>query len=196
LRFNVLASDAGNFDVLSADGIVKNHSVEPGMPNLPVFSELITLPIGAEIQVTVLSYDEEYFNLNELGLDKIAPIQASYFKNTNPEDVVFAYNEAVYNTDQWIEPEIVKTEVHGMMRGLNIAQVVVNPFRYNPKTNELLVLKNIRLNLEFVGGDIEMTQSKSQAQYSPQFGAMYQGILNYQAPQNKDTYTNFPIKYS
>jgi PKD repeat protein len=195
LRFNVLASDAGNFDVLSADGIVKNHSVEPGMPNLPVFSELITLPIGAEIQVTVLSYDEEYFNLNELGLDKIAPIQASYFKNTNPEDVVFAYNEAVYNTDQWIEPEIVKTEVHGMMRGLNIAQVVVNPFRYNPKTNELLVLKNIRLNLEFVGGDIEMTQSKSQAQYSPQFGAMYQGILNYQAPQNKDTYTNFPIKY-
>ncbi|MEA1873681.1 MAG: C25 family cysteine peptidase, partial [Bacteroidota bacterium] len=195
LQFNTILTDEGEFENLNIGTLQKDYSINPGSPDLPVYAELIEIPYGSEIVATVIDYDETIYDLNELGLQKIQPFQPSYSKSTDPESIQFEYNAALYSTDSWIEPEIVSTSYQGVMRGVPIGQVVVRPFRYNPATNELSVLSNIKLDISFENADLGLTMDQKSKYYSPQFGGVYNMLLNYQPPANKDTFTDYPIKY-
>ncbi|MDA3911865.1 MAG: C25 family cysteine peptidase [Bacteroidales bacterium] len=195
LKFETMLTDVGEFEGLYAGSLQKDHGISPGAPDLPVYAGLLEVPYGAEIVATVIDYDETIYNLNELGLQKIAPSQPSLSKSTDPESVQFEYDAALYGTDSWIEPEIVSTSYQGVMRGVPIGQVVVRPFRYNPATNELSVLSNIKLDISFEGADLGLTLDQKNKYYSPQFSSVYNMLLNYQPPANKDSFTSYPIKY-
>jgi len=195
LEFSSRNTEAGTFSELQPEGYHKNLSGTPGEPSLPVHTRLIEVPHDAELVVTVTDYDETIYDLNTYGLDKIAPLQPSYSKSTDPENVEFHYNETLYNADAWIDPEIATASINGVMRGVNIGQITINPFQYNPGTNELVVLNNIKIDISFEGGDQVKTQNLKEKYYSPQFGGAYSMLLNYQPPASKDTFTEYPIKY-
>jgi len=195
LNFKTMLTDEGEFEVLNLDKLQKDHGINPGAPDLPVYAELIEVPYGAEIVATVIDYDETIYNLDDLGLQKISPAQPSHSKSTDPESVQFQYDAALYSTNSWIEPEIVSASYQGVMRGVPIGQVVVRPFRYNPATNELSVLSNIKLDISFEGADLMLSQDQKSKYYSPQFSGVYNMLLNYQPPANKDSFTDYPIKY-
>jgi PKD repeat protein len=195
LNFRTMLTDEGEFEGLNLDNLQKDHGISPGAPDLPVYAELLEVPYGAEIVATVIDYDETIYNLNDLGLQKISPAQPSLSKSTDPESVQFEYDAALYSTDSWIEPEIVSTSYQGVMRGVPIGQVVVRPFRYNPATNELSVLSNIKLDISFENADLGLTMDQKSKYYSPQFSGVYNMLLNYEPPANKDTFTDYPIKY-
>ncbi|MFP4664656.1 MAG: C25 family cysteine peptidase, partial [Bacteroidales bacterium] len=187
--------ELGDFTQIELKSYQKNLSGTPGTPNLPVHSRMIEIPHGAEIVVTVVDYDEQVYDLDDFGMDKIAPLQPSYAKNTDPEDIIYHYDTTLYSSDQWIDPEIVTASLNGVMRGVNTGQITINPFRYNPGTNELAVLNNIKIDISFEGGNQSITENKKQQYYSPQFSPAYSMLLNYQEPANKDSFTSYPIKY-
>ncbi|MGC9331935.1 MAG: C25 family cysteine peptidase, partial [Bacteroidales bacterium] len=188
-------TETGNFSELVLENYIKNLSGTPGTPSLPVHTRLIEVPHGAEIVVTVTDFDETIYDLNNYGLNKITPLQPSYSKNADPETIVFHYDQELYNSDTWIEPEIATASINGVMRGVNIGQITINPFRYNPGTNQLAVLNNIKIDISFEGGDLVQTNNQKEKYYSPQFSPIYNMLLNYDAPASKDTFTAYPIKY-
>ncbi|MEA3446980.1 MAG: C25 family peptidase propeptide domain-containing protein, partial [Bacteroidota bacterium] len=159
-------TEAGNFISLEIKGYSKNFSQDPGYPHLPVYTGLIEVPHGANVVVTVTDYDEETINLDALGYDKIAPVQPSYSKSTDPEDIVYHYNEAVYNSDTWIEPEMAKATYQGIMRGVGIGNIQICPFKYNPATNQLIVLNNMKIDISFENADAALTSAQKNAKYS------------------------------
>ncbi|MGM0650634.1 MAG: C25 family cysteine peptidase, partial [Bacteroidota bacterium] len=195
LQFKNRDTEAGIFSGINVEGYQKNLAATPGTPDLPVHTRLIEVPHGAEIVVTVTDYDETIYDLNMYGLDKIAPVQPSYSKSTDPESVEFHYDQGLYNSDTWIEPEIATASINGVMRGVNIGQITINPFRYNPGTNQLAVLNNIKIDISFEGGDLAQTNNQKEKYYSPQFSPAYSMLLNYEHPASKDSFTEYPIKY-
>jgi hypothetical protein len=195
LQFNSLSTEAGAFDALSIEAFRKDHSLAPGTPDLPVYTQLIEVPHGADIVVSVIDYDEVIYDLDDFGLEKLPPVQQSYTKSSDPESRTFDYDADLYSSDQWIEPDIVRSEFIGIMRGVGMGQLVISPFRYNPGTNELAVLNNIKLDVSFENADLVTTQTKKENLYAPQFHQAYKHLLNYHAPATKDVITQYPIKY-
>ena len=145
---------------------------DAGMPNLPAISRFVAIPQGAEVSVSIKSMETETFqNIN------IAPalrIQAI------PEEPVMEYvkNEKVYTTDDFYPPNPVQTSEIINLRGVNVIMVAITPFQFNPITKELIVINNIELDIEYVGGSKTYHDPKYR---SPWFDPILKNaLLNYE----------------
>ena len=122
---------------------------EAGAPDMPSFSTFVAIPNGATATLSIKSSQKEF--LHDIDLTP-APIPQL---DNDDSPAVYEKNPAIYNTDAFYPAtpyRIVKTlEV----RGMNIVQVGVMPFQYNPVTKELIVYKEMDLQVDYEGGSGE-----------------------------------------
>lgn len=173
-----------------ADGYITNN--QTGMPQLPVIVKMIEVPMGAEIVSKVSVNSEQVVNLNEIGSAyKIVPCQPSVFKNQRKEDIKFV-KDKIYEEGGFFSPEVLTIEEAGIMRGIRLAKVIVNPFAYDIDDNALTIRNDISVELSFRNADSRSTEIKN-SKYSPAFAAMYNNIWNYK--QTRNAAMHYPIKY-
>ena len=104
-----VSTRAGVYDRLSIEGF--GYSGRIGEPQLPVFSKLIAIPLGAQVQI-------EFFNRNQLTLNKseaqlknlLIPAQASVSKSENPELIPFVKKAELYSMNAFTGGELFKVE--------------------------------------------------------------------------------------
>lgn len=136
-----------------------SKSNEIGKPEIPVYNKLIEVPIGATVKMNVLSYDEEFISLSDLGVSAlIKPAQPSERKDSH-SPATFQYDRQVYMKKGYVNEEITRFEDEGVMRSCRIGQIIVEPIQYNPTENKLRVLNNIIVEVEFVGSDDNKTRT-------------------------------------
>lgn len=115
---------------------------EEGSPDLPFISKNILIPNGAQATVNIISTDQETIN----GVD-IAPASKIPF---DTEENIFAQKGQQYQVNANYPSEniqISQTEI----RGMQYVQLAITPFQFNPVSNELLVNKNIKFEIELNG---------------------------------------------
>ena len=167
-----------------------------GNPELPVLTKLIEIPLNCDIQISIISYDEQIINLNEYGAQlPLVPNQASLFKNQDPKDVPFEKNEAIYSDLEYYSTDLIKIDLLSKMRGIQVAQLTVSPFSYDIETNVLTVKNNIEVEVSFKNSDLVKTTELKTSKYSPAFEAAYHRLWNYKEPAQKDALSQYPIKY-
>lgn len=161
--------DQGSFATIDIEGYV-NGPWEKGFPQLPVLSMMIEVPQKAGVQVHVEDSEETVVSLKELasGLS-LAPQQPHRSKRISTEPVSFFYDEALYSTDHWIQPERAKIEILGTMRSTRLARLTLCPFRYNPVTNQLGVTHRMTVTVTFDQGDMALTRTIKKKYQSPDF---------------------------
>ncbi|MCL2167935.1 MAG: C25 family cysteine peptidase [Lentimicrobiaceae bacterium] len=145
---------------------------DEGMPNLPRMSKFIAVPKGAELRVSINSMETETFQ--NINLAPALRIQAI------PEDPVIDYvkDERVYTTNEYYPQNPVEISEVTTLRGVNTVVLGITPFQYNPVTKELIVINNIDLNIEYIGGTREYDDPKYR---SPWFDPILKNaILNYE----------------
>jgi len=116
---------------------------EPGLPVLPVTSELITLPPGADPQVYIESIQESAVPLPEqLALGRI------------PEGIIKSPDGEVIGGDYvsplaavTFSPNPIEIEHLGVMRGVNLASVKFYPVR--PVGDELRITRFLQARIDF-----------------------------------------------
>ncbi len=196
LKFTQQQTKGGDFFSFTSNYLARTYDV--GKPMLPAFSRLIEVPQGADVQVTVVSYDEEIIDLNKAGITKkIAPAQPSLRKDIDPKDAPFYYNEATYSTNAFYAPDkIAFYEYEGQMRATRLGRIQINPFAYNPVTNQLKVYNNIVIKVTFVHPDWQAT-SQIKAKYSsPYFTDGSDVVLNPgMIPTPKALTQSVPVTY-
>ncbi len=166
---------------------------EIGAPKLPSANELIEIPFGAEISVRALHYEVLEYKLSDHGIrNLIMPVQPSLSKSQNPEDVKFAYNEKKYL--QTYRTELVNVEILGVMRGVRLARLTVNPINYDAARGTIEVYNNIEVEVTFNGSDEYLTEQKRILTYSPYFEAIYKNIINHRDYDDHPDLTTYPIK--
>ncbi|MCO5264796.1 MAG: C25 family cysteine peptidase [Lentimicrobium sp.] len=188
-------TDKGLFTEISANGY--SYAVEEGYPKLPVMRKLIEVPVGASIEIDVVSYDVREYNLNDLGINsRIIPAQAPVAKNQT-EEIPLLINNKVYGSNSFYGKELASAEILGFMRGTRMARLDISPVEYNPVSGVIRVYDNLVVNVRFLNGNYAETQLLKEKTRSPYFGGLNATLLNDIKVGNssRENFTRYPIKY-
>ncbi len=179
------------YSKIVVDGYITNNQI--GYPQLPVMVKMIEVPMDAEIVTNVTVNSEKAISLASLGFDQqIVPCQPSLFKNQKKEDVPFEKN-AIYSEGGMYQPQTVTVEEAGIMRGIRLVKVIVNPFAYDIADNALTIADDISVELSFKNANVRSNAIKD-SKYSPAFEALYSKIWNYK--RTRDAAMHYPITYT
>jgi len=187
----ILNAERGAFSAISIAGAFPDG--ELGSPELPAFKKIIAVPVGATPRIVVKNYSTTEYNLADYDILTIAPAQPSVRKNQQPEDVPFAYNEAVYSTNSFTHESIAEVGVIGTMRGMVLGMIQIRPVSYNPVTHSLLAYNDIEVEVIFENGDYAQTQSLYQNTYSIYFEKPYNTIFNRSIFDDRPDLYNTPV---
>ena len=166
-----------------------------GDPQIPVINELIAVPFGAHPVITVTSYSSRDYNLSDLGIKTLIPRQPSLRKDQRPEDVPFVMNKAAYEQTRGLHSEpVASVFVDGVMRGVQVGKMTIEPVSYDPVNNIIRVFNDIEVEVSFEGSDGKATEDMLLKTYSPYFDIVYAQLFNGRAVL--DVYTQHPDLYS
>jgi len=134
---------------------VPGHSMtsDPGKPELPVFSRLITIPEGSTVSVKISEVKSQKINPskeNILGI--LYPAQHGETKQPEGRKPEFAFDRKIYSSRTTISVDTVNIEPLGRIRGKQISNLAISPVRYNPKANVLEVITSMKIEIIFAGG--------------------------------------------
>ena len=182
-------SERGTFSWLSLPNTVIGGN--EGDPQIPVVNELIAVPFGAQPRIEITSYSSTDYRLEDYGIHTIVPRQPDIFKNQDPKDVPFVYNEAAYQSTRGLRSEpTARVSVNGIMRGVQVGQLSIEPVSYDPVNNTIRVFNNIEVEVHFDGADAHATEDMLVKTYSPYFDVLYKQLFNGKAV--RDVYDQHP----
>ncbi|MBN1340641.1 MAG: T9SS type A sorting domain-containing protein [Bacteroidales bacterium] len=119
---------------------------DEGAPNLPGNGRLIAVPEGASVNLNIVSYRTETYS----GID-IAPAPRIPW-DTDDQPLEYVKNESIYQKDAFYPEKPVKISEITQVRGVDVVMLGITPFQYNPVTGELVVYRDIVIDLDFEGG--------------------------------------------
>lgn len=131
-------SERGLFHKLSFGSDASLSTV--GLPALPLFTQCIAIPEGANMKATVMQ--EKWVNV-EMG--QIYPAQEPLMEGEKPRS--FIINERAYN--QPFIPKVIMVGNEMEWRGIRCTGLSVCPFKYYPTENRLSVLSEFVLQIDF-----------------------------------------------
>ncbi len=183
----------GEYIRLIADNF--GYTGKHGQPQLPSITKIISVPMGARLDISITNQKKEIINLREQGFtNPIFPNQPSVSKSAKPEDIKFVIDNKIYSSNEVYTLKLVETEEIGMMRGYRLFEISYNPISYNIAKNELIVTRFANVEVNFIGGDYSLTDQMREKTYSRAFEGMFaKTILNY---RNDTRYLeNYPLGY-
>ena len=120
---------------------------EAGAPNIPGLSRYIALPNGARAVMRVTSSRVEVLKDVDLAPAPVIPLE------TEDGPLTYQADMSIYGADAFYPAEAVAVSGTREIRGVDAAILAVRPFQYNPVTRELRVLRDLRIEVDFVDGD-------------------------------------------
>jgi len=185
---------AGYFTQLDVPKFTKRY--DDGRPGVPLFSQPVEIPAGANATINIISYEVAEFDLDDLGFaDKILPAQPSWSKSTDPSEIVYYYDQDYYSTDSFSNNQLITIGSAAEARSINFGNLYFDPISYNPVSNKIQIKYNIHFSVTFESENYVSYNNEKARFYSPEFVNFYNELPNFQAPPTKDVLTKYPIKY-
>lgn len=168
-----------------------------GEPQLVSFQKIIAIPYGTELKVNATTSDTSTYNISGADLSQqLIPYQPSTPKNEDPQAKELVINKTAYSRNNFEELPLVTFEELGMMRGVRLAKVTVNPLRYNPVTHQLKVYNNIDVSLSFVSTKTGLdTRPGSKSLNSPYFNTLFQSLDVQPVAVKSESLIDDPVRY-
>lgn len=193
LKTREINTKEGVWTELSSDQYTSTNST--GEPALPFMRQLISVPLGAQVNVHFVTKQEKTINLADYGVVyPLLPRQESVSKSADLNALPFVVNRELYNANSWTaDPAISVTEL-GMMRGQRIFALDFVPVSYNPAAGQIKVIYNSEVQVSFSGADFAATEEMQAKTYSPAFESAFSGtIINYEP--TRATFNRYPLGY-
>ena len=120
---------------------------EEGAPDLPGYGRFIAIPQGATPKLNVINMQSDILQ-NVL----IAP--APRLPKDDEDGPLFYHkNRKIYNSDSFYPKNPVSLSQPMKIRGVDVVLVGVTPFQYNPVTQELVIYRDLEIQITFEGGN-------------------------------------------
>jgi len=120
---------------------------DEGAPNLPALSRYIAVPQGAQANIIIKSYRTEL--LKDISIAPAPRIPL----DTEDGPLQYRKNEKIYNSDAYYPAEPFLLSELTQLRGVDAVMFGITPFQYNPISKELLVYRDVELDIVFEGGN-------------------------------------------
>ncbi|KPJ51667.1 hypothetical protein AMJ39_09515, partial [candidate division TA06 bacterium DG_24] len=153
---------------------------DEGAPNLPGTGRFIAIPQESSARVRILASRTEVFH--DVNLAPAPPIPL----DTDDSPPVYEKDPAIYDVNAYYPAEPVKLSEPMQMRGVDCVILGITPFQYNPVTRELVVYLDLRVSVEFVGGNGHFGEDRLRSRF---WEPILQGHLaNYSSLPEVDFY--------
>ncbi len=176
LEAHEMQSERGVFSTLTMPNTVVGGN--EGDPLIPVVNQLIAIPFGTTPTIRVTHYSATDYDLEDYGIHTLSPRQPEAWKDEQPENVPFVYNETAYQTPGLRLEPMARVEVEGVMRGVRVGQMSIEPVSYDPVNNRIRVFNDIEVEVCFDGADSKTTEDLLVKTYSPYFMGVYDLLFN------------------
>ena len=158
-----------NMQMVSLPGVILPN--DEGAPNLPGTGRFIAVPEGGYANVQIIAERVEIFH--DMNIVPAPPIPLG----TDDSPPVYKKDPAIYNVDAYYPESPVMISEVTQMRGVDVVIVGVTPFQYNPVTKELVVYRDLRVKVDFIGGGGHFGEDPLRSRY---WEPILQGnLLNY-----------------
>jgi hypothetical protein len=191
LAIDTLINGNGSFYRIAVPG----HSLtaEPGKPELPVLNRLITIPEGSIFRIIISGVKSSRIKPSKDNIKGILfPSQEGEVKQNERRKPAFVIDKKLYSRRDFINPDTVRIESLGRIRGKKYSNLIISPVRYNPGLNLLEIITSMKIEIIF-SEDIR-TSSKSGSTESALFTeTLDKGILNYYPEDIITGYSDQPV---
>ena len=187
VSINEIENNNQQFITINTEGAYNSKAT--GKPQLPQFNQLIEIPAESNCRIEIIEKNSEVINLNNYTNFKVVPSQASIPK-TLSNAIEFEYDENFYNKNEFTNSNLVEVDYLGKLREVEIGNVTINPFQYNPKTNELIIHTKINFNIHFDNANLILSKENKNKFSSPYFESIYNtSLINYESPYKIENQT-------
>ncbi len=118
-----------------------------GYPDLPGMGRYIAIPQGSEASFRIISMRTEVLQNIDVAPAPRIP------KDTETGPLEYNKNPQVYSSSKYYPESPVLLSEKSQIRGVDAVILGITPFQYNPATKELLVYKDIKVEVTFNGGN-------------------------------------------
>lgn len=132
---------------------------EAGAPDLPGFGRYIAIPNGATPVVEIVSMRTERFSNIEIAPAPRIPL------DTDQSPLYYSKNTQIYTRDAFYPAEPVSLGDFSQIRGVEVCMLSIMPYQYNPVTKELIVYRDIEINIRFEGGSRQFGDDHFRSRY-------------------------------
>jgi hypothetical protein len=192
LNIESLTNNTGSFYRISIPGHIPSSN--PGKPELPVFSRLISIPGGSGFRIKISDIRSARINPSGKKIEGLLfPAQESETKEAQQTKPEFKIDKTVYATRGFIPADTVRIEPLGIVRNNKLANLYISPVRYNPHSNSMEIITSMRIEITF-SNSVNIT-SKSLSPQPKLFNeSLDKGVLNYNPGQVIPGYSDKPVK--
>ncbi|MBE0648461.1 MAG: T9SS type A sorting domain-containing protein [Bacteroidales bacterium] len=120
---------------------------EEGAPDLPGYSRYIAVPQGATAKLNVINIQSEVIQGIEIAPAPRIP------KDNEDEPLFYHKDRKIYNKNSYYPENPVALSAPMKLRGVDVVMLGITPFQYNPVTKELVVYRDMKVEIEFEGGN-------------------------------------------
>ena len=153
---------------------------EPGAPDLGGVSRWLAIPQGAQAKVAILDYRTEVYHNVEVAPAPNIP------RDDDDSPLKYENNPQIYNKDAYWPSSPVIVGCKTVIRGVDAVLLSVIPFQYNPVKKELIVYKDIRFRVDFIGGNGHFGVGRLRSRFWEQI--LQNNLLNYEQLPKIDFY--------
>jgi hypothetical protein len=139
---NIDGEDMVHFSI---PGIILPNNA--GAPNLPGEGRYIAIPEGANANVRIISYEKEVYQDVNLAPAPVIPF------DIGDKPLEYKKDIGIYNKNAFYPSNIATLSKRTKIRGVDVVILGITPFQYNPVTKELIIYKNIKVDVEFNEGN-------------------------------------------
>ncbi|MEZ5198798.1 MAG: C25 family peptidase propeptide domain-containing protein [Bacteroidales bacterium] len=137
--------DGEMMDVISLPGNLLQN--DEGSPNLPGTGRYIAIPQGASANMQIVAFRTEKFTNVEMAPAPRIPWE------TEQGPLEYDKNLSIYQKDAFYPENPVTISMYYRYGGVDVVMLGITPFQYNPVTKELIVYRDIEVNIDFEGGN-------------------------------------------
>lgn len=130
-----------------------------GNPDLPGFSRFIAVPQGAKAILNIVNMRTERFENIEIAPAPRIPL------DTDKSPLQYSKNQQIYSKNAFFPATPVTLTGSGQIRGIDVSTLSIQPYQYNPVTKELIVYRDIEINITFEGGNKQFGDTKYRSPY-------------------------------
>lgn len=119
---------------------------DAGKPDLAGTGRIIAIPSGAKVSYKIISYRTEKIKNIEIAPAPVLPL------DSDPNPLKYNRDKSVYGKNSVYPESIVKISKPLQIRGIDAVIVGITPFQYNPVTKELTIYRDLKVQIDFLGG--------------------------------------------
>ena len=120
---------------------------DEGAPDLPGSARYIAIPQGATAKYVITDYKKEVYQNIEVAPAPNIPI------DTDNTPMKYVRDNKIYSEDAYYPLSPVILSKPSKIRGLGVVLLGITPFQYNPVTKELIVYRDLKVEVNYEGGN-------------------------------------------